>query len=416
MATTTYTDITAGVRNIGERTTSAPAPATDLSAEEDRYANIILSNGILTKDALMPVKGAGATWNVILGSGTSKADYALLAGTDVGQGNYIVRPAGATETVAVSAADPTLDRIDEIYLVVLDDAYDSSTYSLPRYAVSEGVAAGSPSVPGPDAAWDAYLLIATVNLPGGAADIVACTLTDERVGSGVVLHGGAGFAVEIDGTLVLDTETATDVVAFKQGGVTTMQLDAANDLNMGTNNIVLTGNVDGLDLNAHDHDGTGTGGTKVNHADLLDLTAGDPHTQYLLASTGFTKATVDALGINAIELQGTNLAGLALVGHNHSGVYLPVAGTAAEATILETARNITLSGDATGSASFNGSADAAITVAVANDSHTHETQHYTETEARGRFYGQNSDGGHKVTFSTSAASSGSNGDIWFRYA
>lgn len=47
------------------------------------------------------------------------------------------------------------------------------------------------------------------------------------------------------------------------------------------------------------------------------------------------------------------------------------ASTASSATKLATARSISLSGDATGSASFDGSANAAITVTVADDSHNH---------------------------------------------
>ena len=50
-------------------------------------------------------------------------------------------------------------------------------------------------------------------------------------------------------------------------------------------------------------------------------------------------------------------------------------GTASNASQLLTARNITLSGDVTGTVSFNGSADAAITTTVVNDSHTHDTRY-----------------------------------------
>lgn len=44
---------------------------------------------------------------------------------------------------------------------------------------------------------------------------------------------------------------------------------------------------------------------------------------------------------------------------------------AATATKLATARTISLTGDVTGSASFDGSANASISATVANDSHTH---------------------------------------------
>lgn len=49
----------------------------------------------------------------------------------------------------------------------------------------------------------------------------------------------------------------------------------------------------------------------------------------------------------------------------------PLAGNASTASKLQTARNIQLSGDVSGSVSFDGSANVNITTTVANDSHTH---------------------------------------------
>lgn len=52
-----------------------------------------------------------------------------------------------------------------------------------------------------------------------------------------------------------------------------------------------------------------------------------------------------------------------------------VTGNADTATNLATARNISLTGDVSGSASFDGSTNVSITATVANDSHTHDTQY-----------------------------------------
>lgn len=52
----------------------------------------------------------------------------------------------------------------------------------------------------------------------------------------------------------------------------------------------------------------------------------------------------------------------------------------AKANTWTTSRTLTLSGDATGSATFNGSAAMPLVVTVANDSHTHDTRYYTKTE------------------------------------
>jgi len=50
-----------------------------------------------------------------------------------------------------------------------------------------------------------------------------------------------------------------------------------------------------------------------------------------------------------------------------------------------TARTLSLTGDVTGSVSWDGSANASITTVVANDSHTHDGRYYTETESDSRF-------------------------------
>lgn len=55
----------------------------------------------------------------------------------------------------------------------------------------------------------------------------------------------------------------------------------------------------------------------------------------------------------------------------------PLTGNANTATKLATARTISLSGDATGSASFDGSANSTITVTVADSSHNHTAGNIT---------------------------------------
>ena len=50
-----------------------------------------------------------------------------------------------------------------------------------------------------------------------------------------------------------------------------------------------------------------------------------------------------------------------------------------------TASTLSLTGDVTGSVSWDGSANASITATVANDSHTHDGRYYTETESDSRF-------------------------------
>ena len=57
-----------------------------------------------------------------------------------------------------------------------------------------------------------------------------------------------------------------------------------------------------------------------------------------------------------------------------------------------TARTLSLSGDASGSVSWDGSANATLSVAVANDSHTHDGRYFTETESDSRYWRKNETG------------------------
>ena len=65
-----------------------------------------------------------------------------------------------------------------------------------------------------------------------------------------------------------------------------------------------------------------------------------------------------------------------------------------------TARTLSLSGDASGSVSWDGSANATLSVAVANDSHTHDGRYYTETEADSRYLRKDTSDIH--TFNTTS--------------
>jgi len=260
---TTYTDATMGARAIGARTDSAGTPVTDVSAEEDRYSQMHDGQGKLAADSLVPAAGAAATMNVVLGSGSAKADFYVVAGTIPGQGNYLVRLAGANQTVTLNAADGSLPRKDEIYLVVLDNAYDSTGLALPRFAYRDGTPAASPSAPGPDPSWDAYVKLATIDVPAAAADILACTITDERTES--------SFAVR--------------------------DMDVAGDLT-----VAGTGIIDGVNIGTHAHDGTAAGGTAIDATDLTNI-----------------KAAVDAANVDADTLDGLDSTDLAPIAHVGAG-------------------------------------------------------------------------------------------------
>lgn len=400
---TAYTDTAMGARAIGARTDSAGSAVTDVNAEEDRYAHIHMGEGKLSLDSFEPVKGSAATFDVVIGGGAAKADYYVVAGNDAGQGNYVVRLDGATVTVTINAADPSLPRIDEIYLVVQDNAYDASSRALPRLGYRDGSPNASPTAPGPDAGWDAYVLLATIDVPAAAADIVACTLTDERLDS--------TFAVR--------------------------KLTTAGDLAV-TGNITVTGTVDGVDVAGHTHTG-GAGGT-IDANNLSNL-----------------KAAVDAANVDADTLDGIDSTGFTLAAHkgstataDHPEATVSVRGfmsaadkskldgieTGATADQTITAGtdltgggtgNVTLNHAATGGASNINTSGAAVVdqltfdarghvtlattrnitpanIGAATDSHNHNGTYYT-------YEGSSP----SITISTAAASGGSNGDVWLKY-
>lgn len=74
---------------------------------------------------------------------------------------------------------------------------------------------------------------------------------------------------------------------------------------------------------------------------------------------------------NTVLQKWTNANGSTIASVNKTGFVGALSGNASTASTLQTARNITLSGDVTGSASFNGSSNVTITAVVQDDSHNH---------------------------------------------
>ena len=73
-----------------------------------------------------------------------------------------------------------------------------------------------------------------------------------------------------------------------------------------------------------------------------------------------------------VSLSYSDVGAPSTTGTNASGTWgIAISGNAATATKLATARTISLTGDVTGSASFDGSANASITTTVADNRHNH---------------------------------------------
>lgn len=135
-------------------------------------------------------------------------------------------------------------------------------------------------------------------------------------------------------TAINSAVTAANAATEANTASTIVKRDASGNFTAGTITAALTGNVTG------------------------DVTGN--------ASTATALATARTIG--GVSFDGT--ADINLPGVNAAGTQ-STSGNAATASALATARTISLGGDLSGSASFNGSANITITAAVADDSHNH---------------------------------------------
>lgn len=170
---------TMSVAAIGGRTDSSGVGVTDFTAEEARLPAYIFEPGYVEPTSAFQVTaGTPGNMTVVVGSGVAKTDVYVVGGTIVGQGNYIVRLDATSVGVTLTAAHGSQTRIDEIYLVVKDNTYDSSGYSLPQIGYSEGTPGGGN--PGVSSAWKAYELLARITVPAGATEVTDAMISDER--------------------------------------------------------------------------------------------------------------------------------------------------------------------------------------------------------------------------------------------
>ena len=132
-------------------------------------------------------------------------------------------------------------------------------------------------------------------------------------------------------------------------------------------------------------DGGGSFTAPLTTVDITtgDITAGDI-TANDIASGDIAAANIDATNLTANigTFTALNEGGTAL-----NAKYLGIADTAAAATQLATPRAISISGDASGTASFDGTAPVDIALLIADNSHNHTTANITglSTALDGKF-------------------------------
>jgi hypothetical protein len=193
------------------------------------------------------------------------------------------------------------------------------------------------------------------------------TVTSVAVSAGTGLSGGGTVTTSGIISLALDFSELTDMTGDIAGTTEFILQNGTVESRKAANEIKLS---------AFNNDA----GWTTNTGTVTSIAAGS----YL---TGGTITTTGTLAVDATSANTASKVVARDASGNFSAGTITAAlnGNASTATTLATARTISLSGDATGSASFDGSANATITVAVANDSHTHDGRYYTEAEADSRF-------------------------------
>lgn len=211
------TDWTAAVRAIGSRTDNTGTDVDDLGPDEDRLINHILTEGFLTADAFLVQDGATGM-EVDVGSGTAQTDIYVVEGDTDGQHPYLVRMEDASVTIALDAGDAD-PRIDQIWLVVRENEFDASGLGIGQLVYRKGDAATDPDPPGPDASWEAAVLLASINVSASASEVAAGDITDERDGAGFA--SALNVHSEVDGS----TEVASVTLGTSYSTVASVTLD-----------------------------------------------------------------------------------------------------------------------------------------------------------------------------------------------
>lgn len=283
MPTTTLVNPAAGFKAwaLQARTDTAGAAVDDIDGEDSRLVLEVIDPGVVAPtNGYQVLENSPQGMSVLVGSGTAESDVAVIAGTAAGQGKYLARNQDAATVVTLAAADASNPRIDEIYVIVQDNQYDSSARVLPRIGYREGDPSVSPSAPGPDGAWTAYLLLATIQVGAAVSLIENADITDNRT----IVQYMSKALFEAKGSLVAATGSGTPATVA-----------------VGANNTVLT---------ADSAESTGVKWAQVDHGATAGL-GDDDHTQYLtvarhdaddhssLSASDIDSGTLDPLRLNS---------------------------------------------------------------------------------------------------------------------
>jgi hypothetical protein len=211
------------------------------------------------------------------------------------------------------------------------------------------------------------------------------TYDNGTAGVGATLtNAGTQAALVIDGVTL---NSADRVLIYNQTNAAHNGVYTVTDTGSVSTNWVLTRATDADSYGVSDPDAFGEG--DAFFVKEGDTGAGELYVMNTAGTITFgtTNITFTVIAETAVYTAGTDITLDGTVFNLNSTIAADTTGNAATATALETGRTISLTGDVSGSASFDGTGDASITATVANDSHTHDGRYYTEAESDARFLG-----------------------------
>ena len=322
-------------------------PATRLTIRADGKVGVNTTNPSEILDVFGNVKATS-----FIGDGSSLQN---LNASSVTTGTLSTAVMGSG-----SASSTTFLRGDGSWATPVDTTYSLATSTVPGL-----VELGSDTVQSVSAnavtATAARTYALQLNAAGQAVVNVPWTNTTYTAGNGLTLSG-TSFALGTPGTLT--TTSTNNTTATSHTHAITFPITSVNSK---TGDVVLTAS----DVSAipSSEKGAANGVATLDASGLVPTSQLPSYVDDVLEYANLAGFPVSGETGKIYVTQDTNKI------YRWSGsAYIeisPTAGNADTATKLATARTIALSGDVTGSVSFDGSANVTITTAVGNDSHTH---------------------------------------------
>ena len=375
----------------GSGTTAITLTLGNSGVTAGTYNNSATAVTPITVDAKGRITSAGAAVTLtpafasVTGKPTTLAGYGITDAAPVASPAFTGTPTAPTATSGTSTQQiaSTAFVMDAVSSIVAGNVATAARLTTPRSISATGDATWSTTFDG-SAAVSAVLTLAASGVTAGTYNNSATTVTPLTIDSkGRVTS--AGSAITIAPAFTSVTGKPTTLAGY---GITDAPLSAnfatrantlKSDESAGVKAIVNPtsglGYSGGLRVRLAYHNNVDTA---AGHSDVLDLSTGADASTGGFNSLSFSKTSQEILHRYA-PAAGTTWATKTLAYTDGS-----ITGNAATATALATARNIAITSDATGTASFNGTADASIALTLATTGVTGGTYKSVTVDTKGR--------------------------------